>query len=61
MDDAYFKRKMCKIGGLMFNPLSQNVEILDVKPLEKTQRFEPTKIDIACLEYFVLFSMLFHW
>ena len=36
-DDAFFKRKMCKIGRLMLNPLFLNAETLDVKPLKKAQ------------------------
>jgi hypothetical protein len=36
-DDAFFKRKMCKIGRLMLNPLFLNTETLEVKPLKKAQ------------------------
>ena len=39
-DDAYFKRKICKIGRLMLNSISQNAETLDVKPPKKSQRCE---------------------
>ncbi len=36
-DDAFFKRKMCKIGRLMLNLLFLNVETLNVKPFKKAQ------------------------
>ena len=60
LNDAYFKRTVCKIGGINVQSSILNAETLYVKLFIKDLKYEPREIDIACLEHLILFSMLSH-